>query len=135
LTGTRDLLDELRIALSTRCATAQELLAMVTTNAARLLRLRYAGALTIGAPADITIVPATNGDASSALLAATRRDIALVVVGGRPLVGVQRLAPVFLARRVTPRPLVVDGTSKLADSGLVRRIESGSIAEPGVSAG
>jgi len=134
LTGTRDLLDELRLALSTRCATSRELLAMVTTNAARLLRLRYAGALTVGAPADITIVPASASDAPGALLAATRRDIALVVVGGRPLVGVQRFAPVFLARRVTARPLVVDGLSKLADSGLVRRIESG-IPEPGVSAG
>jgi cytosine/adenosine deaminase-related metal-dependent hydrolase len=135
LTGSRDLLDELRVALSTRCATSQELLAMVTTNAARLLRLRYAGALTVGAPADITVVPAWGNDASSALLAATRRDIALVVVGGHPLVGDPRFAPVFLARRVTARPLVVDRSSKLAESGLVRRIEGGSIPEPGVSAG
>jgi len=134
LTGSRDLLDELRTALSTKCATAPELLAMVTRNAARLLRLRYAGSLMVGGPADITIVPAAGSDAASALLAATRRDIALVVVGGRPLVGAQRFDPVFLARRVTARRLAVDGGSKLADSGLVRRIEGASIPEPGVSA-
>jgi hypothetical protein len=57
-----------------------------------------------------------------------------VTVAGRPLVGDPDLAAVFRARRVTARPLHVDGAAKLADSGLVRRIAGCPIVEPGVSA-
>jgi hypothetical protein len=72
--------------------------------------------------------------AAEALLAARRRDVALVVVGGRPLVGNASLAALFHARGVVPRQLIVDGVTKIADSGLVRRIEGCPIAEPGASA-
>jgi cytosine/adenosine deaminase-related metal-dependent hydrolase len=108
---------------------------MVTVNAARLLRLRYAGRLAVGAPADIVVIPRGNGDAATALLSTSRRDVSLVVVGGRPLVGLPRFAPVFMARSVTPRPISVDDSSRLADSGLARRIEGCPISEPGVSVG
>jgi cytosine/adenosine deaminase-related metal-dependent hydrolase len=136
LTGSRDLLEEMRAALETGCALPRELLAMVTSNAAKLLRLRHAGRLSAGAPADLTVIPdAGAGDAAAALVAARRRDIALVVVGGRPLVGQASFAPLFHARSVLPRALTVDGVVKLADSGLVRRIEGCPIAEPGVIPG
>jgi cytosine/adenosine deaminase-related metal-dependent hydrolase len=135
LTGCRDILEELKIARETKCASERELLAMVTVNAARLLRLRHAGRLAAGAPADIIVIPRGGGDAAAALLSAARRDVSLVIVGGRPLVGLPRFAPVFMARSVTPRPISVDDSPRLADSGLVRRIEGSPISEPGVSVG
>ncbi|HEV3061143.1 MAG TPA: amidohydrolase family protein [Vicinamibacterales bacterium] len=135
LTGSNDLLDELRVARDTRCASPFELLEMVTTNPARLLRLRRAGRLAVGDPADFIVVPRSDGDAAAALLAAARRDIELVVVGGRPLVASAPFVDVFRARSAVARPLTVDGVSKLGESGLVRRIAGCPIVEPGVSAG
>ena len=135
LTGSNDLLAELKMAQTTRCASPDELLAMVTVNAARLLRLKYAGRLTVGGPADVVVLPNTGApDAATALLSANRDDVSLVMVGGRPLLGLQRFAPLFLARSVTPRLLTVDGSPRLADSGLVRRIEGCPMVEPGVNA-
>jgi len=67
------------------------------------------------------------------LLDATRAAVALVVLGGRPVVGDAAMVATFRSRGVTPRPLYVDGVAKLADAGLVRRISASPIAEPGVS--
>jgi len=152
VTGSRDLLDEMRAARDAVTVTPDELFAMVTTRAAAVLRQPRAGRIAVGAPADLIVVPPTvesgidgarplqasdgarrfpSGDA---LLAATRRDLRLVVVDGRPLVGDPDLSALFQARRVSPRPLRVDGAQKLADSGLARRIAGSPIREPGVSA-
>src|SRR5262249_3998280 len=97
LTGAGDLLDELRAARATGCAAPAELVAMVTTNAARLLRLRYAGRFVVGGPADLIVVPRRGENAPESLLAARRRDVALVMVGGRPMIGEAAFAPVFTA--------------------------------------
>jgi cytosine/adenosine deaminase-related metal-dependent hydrolase len=132
LTGSRDLLDELRIARGTHCASPLELFEMVTVNAARILRLRDAGRLAVGGPADLIVIPKAGASAATALLATHRKDVALVVVGGRPYVGDPRYAAAFAARGVIGRPLVVDGCEKLADSGLARRIAASPIAEPRV---
>jgi cytosine/adenosine deaminase-related metal-dependent hydrolase len=133
LTGSADLLEELKVAHRTRCASPAELFAMVTVNAARLLRLPRAGRLTVGGPADLVVLPGGAAGAAAALLSASRRDISLVVVGGRPLVGVPPFAPVFLARGVTPRSISIDGSPRVADSALVRRIDGCPIREPGVN--
>src|SRR6185369_17030046 len=114
LTGANDLLDELREARATGCASAEELLAMVTTTAARLLRLRHAGRFAIGGPADVIVIPRHDGGIAESLLAARRADVALVMVGGRPMIGDARFAPVFQARRAVTRPIAVDGASRLA---------------------
>lgn len=142
VTGSCDLLGELRAARDSAAVSPAELYAMVTTDAAALLRQRRAARLVVGAPADLIVVPAarTNGAedlrvehaAGGALLAATRRDLRLVVVDGRPLVADPDLAPVFEARRAAPRPLRVDDAPKVAESGLARRIAGCPIREPGV---
>jgi cytosine/adenosine deaminase-related metal-dependent hydrolase len=134
VTGSRDLLDELRVAHGAMPVSAAELLGMVTDRAAALLRQPRSGRIAIGGPADLLVIPPHGAEPAAALLEATRRDVRLVVVDGRPLVGDPDLAPVFRARRVTPRPLMVDAAPKLADSGLARRIAGCPIAEPGVSA-
>ena len=66
-------------------------------------------------------------------MAASRRDVRLVVVDGRPLVGDPDMTPVFEARRVVARSIRVDETPKIAESGLARRIAGCPIVEPGVS--
>jgi hypothetical protein len=76
--------------------------------------------------------PADAG--GDALLAASRRDLRLVMIEGRPLVADADLAPIFTARRVTARPLGVDGAQKIADAGVVRRVVNCPISEPGVAA-
>ena len=61
-------------------------------------------------------------DPAASLVAARRRDVLLVVVGGRPLVADPELAGVFAAHR-SPATLVrIDGVVKLLDTGLVRRL-------------
>jgi cytosine/adenosine deaminase-related metal-dependent hydrolase len=134
ITGSLDLLDELRAARAASGLAPERLLDMVTGDAGVLLRQRRAGRLAVDAPADLVVLPPLAATPGAALLEARRRDVRLVAVAGRPLVADSDLAAVFKARKVTPRPLCVDAVSKLADSGLVRRIAGCPIAEPGVSA-
>ena len=145
ITGSRDMLAELRVARATAAVTPEELFAMVTGNAASLLRQPRAGRIAVGVPTDLIVLggnghQAVEGDAVRSrppletLLAAERRDVRLVVVDGRPLVGDADMLPVFEARRVTPRPMRVDDTPKIGESRLVRRIAGCPIVEPGVSA-
>lgn len=134
LTGSGDLLDELRAAREAVPMRDDALLEMVTCAAATLLRQPRAGRLAIGGPADLIVIPPLAEEPGAALLEARRRDVRLVVLEGRPLLGDPHFAGVFSARRVTPRPLRVDAAPKLADSGLVRRIAGCPIEEPGVSA-
>jgi cytosine/adenosine deaminase-related metal-dependent hydrolase len=133
VTGARDLLDELRIAAMAAPVTARELLAMVTTSAARLLRQPRVGRLVAGGAADLIVIPPLAKEPADALLKTTRRDVRLVVVDGRPMIGDPDLAAVFDARRVASRPLCVDAAPKLGASGLARRIAGCPIVEPGVS--
>jgi cytosine/adenosine deaminase-related metal-dependent hydrolase len=114
--------------------TAAELLRMVTTAPARMLRLGGAGSIAIGGGADLIVLPPDRRDPASALLAASRSDLRLVALGGRPVVGAPALESVFRARRVRTRPLVVDGVERIADSGLVHAIERCPITEPGIVA-
>ena len=133
LTGSDDLLDELRAARDAAAIPPAALLGMVTTDAARLLRQPKAGRLIVGGPADLMVVPAFDSNPGATLLGARRRDVRLVVVDGRPLVGDPAFGAVFQARKITVRALVVDAAPKIADSGLVRRIAGCPIDEPGVA--
>jgi cytosine/adenosine deaminase-related metal-dependent hydrolase len=132
LTGARDLLDELRAAMSLSTVTPSELLRMVTTAPARLLRLRDAGRLAEGTPADMVIVPAKKGAVAETLIQTSRADIALVTIAGRPMVGAPSFAPVFRARATGARPIVVDGVERVAEARLARSIARCPIREPGV---
>ena len=133
ITGSRDLLDELRVARAAAPVSPGELLRMVTTDPAALLHQPKSGRLAVGAPADLVVIPPFEPDPAAALLKTMRRDVRLVMVGGRPLVSDPDLAAVFRARRTRLRPLRVDAAPKLADSGLVRRLAGCPIVEPGVS--
>jgi cytosine/adenosine deaminase-related metal-dependent hydrolase len=134
LTGARDLLDELRHAAAI-LPRRGGLLPMVTSAAARVMRLDRAGRLAVGMPADLAIVPpsATEpDDPERALLAARRSDVRLVMIGGRPMVGGREIADVFRARGVCTAHLRVDGVVRLASRSLVSAIARCPVAEPGV---
>jgi cytosine/adenosine deaminase-related metal-dependent hydrolase len=135
LTGARDLLDELRIAYESSGVPRSELLAMVTTSAAELVRQPRLGRLRAGSPADFIVVPRVAKEPIDALLATARRDLDLVVAGGQPLMASESVAEIFKARRIRARRVDIDGVRKVMDSALARRIAACSIAEPGVIAG
>ncbi|OFW19251.1 MAG: hypothetical protein A3H97_00555 [Acidobacteria bacterium RIFCSPLOWO2_02_FULL_65_29] len=132
VTGARDLLDELRAAAAVMPITPRELFRMVTTTPARMLRLPDAGRIAIGGPADLVVLPSTKTDPADALLAASRRDLSLVLIDGHPLVGSPAFEAVFGARRATTRPIGLDGAERVAESTLARTIAKCPIKEPGV---
>jgi cytosine/adenosine deaminase-related metal-dependent hydrolase len=130
LSGSRDLLDELRAAASLAPVSAGDLLRMVTSMAADVLKLPRVGRLAPGACADVIVVPARKETAGDALLVTTRRDVALVMIGGRPLVAAVAFRHLF---RDNPRPIRVDEVERLANARLARAIAHCPIAEPGVA--
>lgn len=131
VTGASDLLDECRVAGESG-ATSGQLLAMVTTWAASVLRLDDAGRIRIGAPADFVVLPSRQATPADALLASRRADVALVVRRGTPVVGSSALAQAFSCRRIHVRALDLDGAPHLIEAGLARRIERCVLREPGL---
>ncbi len=134
VTGSNDLLEELRVAADTGVA-PDVLLRMVTTWPAQVLHLEDAGRVRVGAAADLLVIPALDDSPAEALLRCRRRDVSLVVRRGTPMVGEPALAHAFDARRTHTRTIEVDGCPRVAQAALARRIERCLIGEPGVSAG
>jgi cytosine/adenosine deaminase-related metal-dependent hydrolase len=132
VTGARDLLEELRAAAAAAPVTARELLRMVTSAPASMLNLPHGGRIQVGAPADLLVVPAAGSDAAASLLAASRRDVVLVALGGQPVVGAPTVQAVFAARRTGARRISVDGAERIVPRRLARGIARNPIREPGV---
>ena len=132
LSGARDLLDEVRVAHDAMSMPAKDLLHLVTTGPAELLRLPNAGHIATGKPADFTVLPHHAPDAAGALLRATRKDVRLVMVGGRPLVADADFSRVFRERRVPTRMVTVDDATKVMDASVARLLERSPIGEDGV---
>jgi cytosine/adenosine deaminase-related metal-dependent hydrolase len=133
VTGSRDLLDELRFARSVAAIGERELLDMVTRTPARVLRLAGGGALATGSPADLIVVPPASDAPAAALLAMRRSDLELIVVGGQPMVGAPRFSQAFAAKQVRTTGIVVDGVERIADVRLAARIRGCAIQEPGIA--
>jgi len=134
LTGSRDLLEELRVAYETSSVSPARLLAMVTVDAAAMIRQPLLGRVAVGAPADLLVIPRVAAEPGPALVATARHDIELVTIGGRPMFAHPALAGIFNGRRTRARPIHVDDSPKVADAALARRIADCSIVEPGVAA-
>lgn len=132
LTGTRDLLDELRVAAASSPLTPHALFRMVTTAPAHVLRLKHGGRIVTGAPADLVVLPPRAADPFSALLGAARRDIELVTIDGQPRLAAPRLATLFADRGASAGRVIVDGVEHLIERRLDRRLDRCSIVEPGV---
>jgi 5-methylthioadenosine/S-adenosylhomocysteine deaminase len=98
--GTKNLLGEMKVARIVADAlhytlTDRQIVEMVTTNAGVLLERcwhRPVGRLVEGAFADITVLSGRgSGSAWKRIVAATERDVALVVIGGTPRYGYSTL--------------------------------------------
>ncbi|MBS0419216.1 MAG: amidohydrolase family protein [Proteobacteria bacterium] len=126
LSGSRDLLEELRVAR--QCSGLSEILleSLVTSAGARLLRLADRGALEAGLLADLLVVP---GDRPLSQLA--RTDVRLVVLDGIP-----RFADEAHAARMAPPEfwsrIEVDGCPRMLESTLARALSAAGCREPGV---
>ncbi len=132
VTGSNDLLEELRVAAETRVA-PEVLLRMVTSWPARVLHLTDAGRLRVGAAADLLVIPGLADSPAEALLRCRRRDVSLVVLRGTPMVGEPALRTAFDARRIHVRDIEVDGRASIVQAALASRIDRCLIREPGVS--
>jgi hypothetical protein len=76
-----------------------------------------------------------RGDAwPASLIGASRRDLRLAMVGGRPLVAAPELRSVFESRGDDPVTMELDGEPRLFARHLADRIARLPIAEPGLHA-
>ena len=126
LSGSRDLLCEIRTAREVSALEAAVLESIVTSDAAVLLRLPDRGVLRVGARADLLVLPE-----GMALSSATRADVRLVVLGGRAL-----YADADYARSVASvnhwAAVRVDGRPKMLERGLVNALSAATVREPGL---
>lgn len=122
ISGGRDLLAELALASELTGWGDERLQAWVTEGAARLLGLHDRGRLDVGLRADLIALPA-----GLPLARATRADLRLVVVGGRPL-----YADADLGETLGLVPVRVDGRLKALAPHLVQALRVTPLQEPGL---
>lgn len=135
LTGSRDLLSELRVAAAHSDLNPRELLQLVTTDAARLLRAPHVGALEPGQQADLLVLRDSGEDPYRQLLSAGRAELRAVVRDGAPAVADADLAPWFAACGLEAASVQLDGRSKLVARRYLRPAapaEAG-LTEPGLT--
>lgn len=133
ITGSRDLLDEMRVASDVASVRAPELMTMVTTGAAQVLKLGDAGRIAVGKAADLVVIPARRDEPADALLATRRADVQCVTIAGRPMVGDRRFSGLFKARNIETRVIAIDGMERLASVRLAKDIARCPIHERGVT--
>jgi cytosine/adenosine deaminase-related metal-dependent hydrolase len=132
LTGSRDLLDELRCAAESSDLTPKELLRLVTADASRVLRMPQHGGLNAGQHADCVIVRADHDDPYEVLLRTNRSSIRAVVRHGVPVVADPDFAGWFASCGVDAVELTLDGKPKLISRSVLRA--EASTLEPGLEA-
>ena len=129
LTGSRDLLDELRVAASHSSLSSRELLRLVTADASRILGLPECGGLSAGLQADCIVVRAGT-DPYATLLGTARSAIRAVVRGGVPMIADPDFADWFSYCAVETVAVRLDGNAKLMARKLARPEITG--LEPGL---
>jgi len=132
LSGERDLLEELRLALDHYGLTPAHLLGLVTRDAARILGLHGRGRLSPGARADLLVVEDRGGDPVRSLLGLTRGEVRAIVRDGVPRIADPDFAHWFAAFDIDTVPVTLDGRPKLID----RRLADEALLalEPGLAA-
>jgi cytosine/adenosine deaminase-related metal-dependent hydrolase len=132
LTGSRDLLEELRVAAQISQLDSRQLFAAVTTDAAALLRLDDVGVLRQGARADLIALQAGDDDPYQLLLSASRSDLRLVMLAGKPRISDTDLLPFWEATRSSYQHVSLDARPKLLASNLFRQQHRVPLREPGL---
>jgi hypothetical protein len=129
LSGARDLLEEMRGVAERGELDPAQLLGLVTTQAARILRLSSRGSFAPGAAADMVIVEDRGGEARS-LVEIGRSQIRAVVRDGVPRIADPDFAEWFEVTGTAAVPVMLDGRPKLLAAALA---EPALIAlEPGL---
>jgi len=113
LSGARDLLDEMRGIAARRELGPRQLLGLVTTQAARILRLPSGGSLAPGTPADLVIVEDRGGDERCGLVGIERSQIRAVARNGVPRIADPDFAEWFAVAGMEAVPVTLDGKPKL----------------------
>jgi hypothetical protein len=113
LSGARDLLDEMSGVADRGELSPDQLLGLVTSQAARILRLPSSGSLAPGAPADMVIVEDRGGDERCALVGIERSQIRAVVRHGVPCIADTDFAEWFAVAGTETVPVTLDGKPKL----------------------
>lgn len=131
LSGERDLLDELRTAHATRQLSAEGVARTVGAGAAKLLRLRHAGRLEAGMPADLTVLRPLASCPFDSLVGASRADVRLSMIDGRPCVADPGLSDVFPATAVSASPATLDESPRLIARWIARHVSRMHLQEPG----
>lgn len=131
LSGERDLLDELKAAHATRQLSAEGVARTVTTGAAQLLRLGHGGRLSIGAPADLTVLQASEVCPFDTLVGASRQDVRLLMIDGEPRIAEPSLLSVFDATGTAASAATLDGSPRVVASWIARHVRKMSLGEPG----
>jgi cytosine/adenosine deaminase-related metal-dependent hydrolase len=126
LTGSRDLLTELRLAAQEAPLASEALQSMVTRDAAQLLRLTDCGAIAPGLRADLLVLPA-----GLPLERADRAQVRLVMLDGVALYADQDLAQALgpPGHWVEVR---VDGKVKALAAAIANRLSRVAAGEPGL---
>ncbi len=131
MSGGINILEEMRFARDTYAArygetlSDRDIVAMVTVNPAKALRLTGLGTLEKNATADIIAVNGTGG--YRALVNAGLRDIRLVIHEGRPVYGDEMCIPLFEQCSVKYARIRVAGVAKVTSydiTGLLSRIRT-----------
>jgi cytosine/adenosine deaminase-related metal-dependent hydrolase len=110
---------------------AEGLARTVTTGAAQLLRLQASGRLAAGVPADLTIVRPLAACPFDALVSATRADVRLTMIDGKPCVAEPPLAGAFEAAGVAAMAARVDGAPRMVARWIGRHVSQMQLQEPG----
>lgn len=118
LSGARDLLDELAGVVDGYGLNAKQLLELVTTQAASILRMPSRGHLLPGASADMVIVEDLGGDPIRSLVGIDRSRIRAVVRDGVPRIADPDFDEWFAAAGVETVRMTLDGKAKLLDKSL-----------------
>ena len=126
LSGSRDLLDELREAHATGLVPADQIESLVTHASAALLRLTDRGWLREGMLADLIVLPR-----DMPLWNACRADLRCVMLGGRLLYGDASMAAQLL-RPEHSAQIIVDGRDKVLRRDVADRLRRCAASEHGV---
>lgn len=128
LSGSRDLLEELRVAAANSDFCAQELLQLVTIHGRRLLRAAPA-------PNDVIVLRGTGNDPCSQVLKLARHELRAVIRDGEPVIADPDFEDWFAKRGIPCTEVELDGHPKLCASAVLWPNPNGKPAEiePGMT--